>query len=267
MKALFIVLLFLVSVSSWAGLSPKRLANSDYDNAKFTARALKYSLKIDAEDIQSKQPFLFNSADGAERKKRFLHQVDTSVVKAVSADQLSQIFNYVRDTKFMRQTDNQPRRLTWLYPDDGCYARAAMASYNLDSFPAPSKVFIFGNLRVNTDNAPGGQVEWWYHVAVAYRVDKTVYIIDPAIHPEGPMTVEAWGLTMVKDIRQAKFSICDRYTYDPDSDCTGKYAIPRESAYQEQSLFLPLEWDRVSELGRDPYKELLGDTHPVAAPH
>lgn len=244
-----------------AGLSPYRAPEMSYEEASFAAR-LTNVRTLSAQDREQTQ--IMGVRESAEKSKRFLSQLDASKVNALSSiEQLNEVFRYVRDTKFIKQEDNQARRLTWFYPDDGCYARAGVAAINLRTQYNPTKVFVFGDLKVRTSNSPWGTVEWWYHVAVAFRVGTDVYIIDPAINPEGPLKVEDWGLTMVKDIRQAKFAFCDKGTYDPDSDCRGNNSTSDSYVIQEQKTFLPLEWERVLELGRDPHKDLLGLDFPL----
>jgi Glutaminase len=56
--------------------------------------------------------------------------------------------------------------IPFLYPDDGCWARAhEMSRLMLAMGAGPGKVWIYGNLNVNTRNNPSCSVGWWYHVA------------------------------------------------------------------------------------------------------
>ena len=60
----------------------------------------------------------------------------------------------LREARFVFGRD-QPefaRRSSWLYPDDGCFARAALAADNLArwSFAPVAKIFVFGDLDVRT---------------------------------------------------------------------------------------------------------------------
>ncbi|MBC75975.1 MAG: hypothetical protein CME64_08155 [Halobacteriovoraceae bacterium] len=57
------------------------------------------------------------------------------------------------------------------YPQDGCFGRAHEMVKILDKFNVNSgKVFLEGNLQVETDKSPNGKVFWWYHVAPVVAV-------------------------------------------------------------------------------------------------
>lgn len=80
------------------------------------------------------------------------------------------------------------------YPEDGCYARAQEMSLILDKKGITTgKVFIEGDLRVDTTNSPKGYVEWWYHVAPIVFVNKDnklePYVLDPSLFDKAvPLT-------------------------------------------------------------------------------
>lgn len=81
----------------------------------------------------------------------------TSLPKATpwkSSLVLKQRFEQLRDQQFLTSSSSPGmlRRISWLYPDDGCFARAAMVSRNAFRLfvPIPDKIFVFGNLRVKT---------------------------------------------------------------------------------------------------------------------
>jgi hypothetical protein len=263
MRQLFVLfILNFVGFNSFAGLSPLRLSGMPYESAKSAAHHSNFSTFSIPTHTNAYAPF--SSKNSAERKKQFLSKLNLNSVTPITKEQLADVFLFIRDTKFLN-SGSSLRRLTWLYPDDGCYARASLASYSIVSLPPPSKIFIFGDLVVKTDNSPNGLVDWWYHVAIAYRVDTEVYIIDPALNPLAPTPIKSWTLQMVRDVRLAKLSICDSGTYDPESDCSGSPSIPQETAYYEGQQFLPYEWSRLEELGRDPSKEL-GDEPPWLSP-
>lgn len=76
--------------------------------------------------------------------------------------------------------------IPYQYPEDGCYARAHAMSRILEREDViTGKVFVEGNLRVETKNSPKGYVEWWYHVAPVLLVDRDgtpeVDVLDPSI--------------------------------------------------------------------------------------
>lgn len=249
-----ISLVFGILISLHAfGLSAHRNENESYAEARaraFTQHYLNHPHRVLSPD-HSETPEDISTA---------LNKVNLSLITAVTKEQLQDIFYYIRDTRFMNDGKNQ-RRLSWLYPDDGCFARAAMSSYKLKGYPTSHKVFIFGNLQVKTPNTKNGMVSWWYHVAVAYRVDQQVYIIDPSINPYEPMTINDWGLSMVSNLNAAQFSVCHQNTYDPSSSCSGQNPHSEQSAYNDQLYYLGLEWSRLQKLNRNPEKEL-GDEPP-----
>jgi hypothetical protein len=183
-------------------------------------------------------------------------------VPAVDAATMQTSFEFARDEKPHVDEASRPRRATWLYPDDGCFVRAVVAADLITKKSAvqPMKIFAFGTLKVKTANSVIGEVEWWYHVAPITKVVDAVngtekfYVYDPAIQPKNPMEVTAWLKTMnAPDIDVA---ICATDAYDPDSDCAIGEANPTTRAQTEAAWFLPSEWSRLEELGRNPVDEL-----------
>jgi len=172
-------------------------------------------------------------------------------------------FERIRDLRFLndKNCSNFKRRLSWLYPDDGCFARAALAVKNLDSIqlPKPSKIFAFGNLEVKTTNSPLGRVSWWYHVVPAIRLGTQVIVFDPAIEPLRFLLVEEWVAKM-GSVNNIKIAVCSPETYSPDDQCLGA-TDSGTLALADQSYYLNLEWDRLKTLKRPPESEL-GDFPP-----
>lgn len=183
-------------------------------------------------------------------------------------------FRMVRDKRFLIHSSNKKfeRRLTWLYPDDGCYARAEMMSELLTKagYERPYKIFIFGNLHADTDNTPDGYVEWWYHVAPIVKVDSVVYVFDPSLDYYRPLPLVEWVKRIDSSFNgefsthdyDLKFAICDEFSYSPDESCMREdlSAKPSYSSDALRSLqtFLPYEWSRQTILNRNP-KDVLGD--------
>ena len=252
MKALFsFILAFALSTSAFAdaGISSIRLQGEDHVRAAERAnnRTSSYS-------------------STPQRISKRLRELDITPIPDVgSYPDLENQFKYVRDIRFIEdKRKNSLRRLTWLYPDDGCYARAEMAKHLLEenNFVEPKKIFVFGNLRAATKNAPGGFVEWWYHVAVIYRIDKTAYVFDPAINPARPLTLAEWNSAIGGGSSdRLQYAICDHNTFDPNQDCLSPQAKSKDFALDEQRMFLFPEWQRLLQLRRNPEKEL-GDFPP-----
>ena len=169
-------------------------------------------------------------------------------------------FNRFRDERFLT-SDTKPdfaRRSSWLYPDDGCFARAALAIRNLShwSYPVPKKVFAFGDLTVNTPNAIDGAVTWWYHVAPLVEVKGQKYVLDPAIEPHRPLKLEEWLAAMNSDPSSIEVQICESGTYSPGDDCAKVTDGQEDYAIADQKNFLDQEWQRLLDLKREPDQEL-----------
>jgi len=84
--------------------------------------------------------------------------------------------------------------ITFLFPDDGCYARA----HEMCRLIGPAKTgkaWIYGSLRARTRNHPDCSVPWRYHVAPTVPVktgaNVMTYILDPSLFP-GPVPVATW---------------------------------------------------------------------------
>lgn len=183
-----------------------------------------------------------------------------------SVEAMNQLFNDIRDVRFIEDEDVTGflRRISWLYPDDGCFARAGLAVENLKSrwnADFPKKVFVFGDLNVQTPNSPSGEVGWWYHVAPIVEVEGKNYVLDPAINPAGPLLLEDWLATMSTDIETLQVAICGSGSYVPFSQCDVESDGVEEGARGDQPYYLSAERNRLMQLGRDANREL-GDNPP-----
>src|SRR5262245_3805822 len=81
-----------------------------------------------------------------------------------------------------------PPCIPFLYPDDGCWARAhEMCRLMIAAGAKPRKVWIDGKLRVNTKNNPNCFVKWGWHVAPIICVRRRRFgqsenmVIDPSL--------------------------------------------------------------------------------------
>jgi len=86
--------------------------------------------------------------------------------------------------------------IPFLYPDDGCWGRAhEMARLIFSTGVQPRKVWIYGNLRVQTVNSPACGVNWTWHVAptllVSIGAHVQVQVIDPSMF-ETPVPRQTW---------------------------------------------------------------------------
>ena len=212
-------------------------------------------------NLGNAREFLNTSAQGEAVPLTDLNLKNATAV--LSPADAATIFQKGRDFRFLNDPDVSgfPRRPSWLYPDDGCWARAALFSQNMKSwnYPRAFKVFVFGSLDVKTKNSPAGEVLWWYHVAPAALVNSQVTIFDPAIEPKNPLPLRDWILTMVPTLDQVKVSLCSPSTYMPSSLCDTPEVQEEGAAVADQTYYLSLERQRLIYLRRDPVKEL-GDS-------
>jgi len=87
--------------------------------------------------------------------------------------------------------------IPFLYPDDGCWARAhEMCRLMITAGVMPKKVWIDGNLHVNTKNNPSCEVFWGWHVAPTICVRQSFFhgedmVIDPSLFMT-PVSKATW---------------------------------------------------------------------------
>lgn len=170
-------------------------------------------------------------------------------------------FEKLRDTRFI-SINGEERRPSWIYPDDGCYARAAMVSRNVFRwlYPQTKKIFAFGSLRVTTPNSPRGKVAWWYHVAPIVQVKDKKYVLDPAIEPSRPLELTEW-LSRMGRPEKIKVAICGSGTYSPGDNCDKNTDGLELRAEKAQKAYLLKEEARIRRLGRQVEAEL-GEAPP-----
>lgn len=196
-----------------------------------------------------------------------ISEIDFSQLAPWQDREIQDAFLYVRNLKFIRDTEHPGmiRRSSWLYPHDGCFARAALAVDNLEKFGTlrPAKLFAFGNLRVKTPNSDEGQVSWWYHVVpVVKNARGEPMVLDPAIEPKQPLPVKEWFNRMSVSPTTTWASLCDSYTYAPDRPCHyDTPPTPNDQALMDQKYYLSAEWENLELLKRSPRDEL-GDRPP-----
>ena len=173
--------------------------------------------------------------------------------------ELEQVFLSMRDVRFIEdpEVDNFNRRASWLYPDDGCYARASLAIQNAQKQKAitPLKIFVYGNLVAKTPNTYEGTVTWWYHVAPILGAQGNYYVLDPALEPKRPLLLNEWAKRLGSS-EYISFNVCQPHAYLPYSSCDNPPESDDLNALSDQEGFLPLERERILELGRNADEEL-----------
>lgn len=236
------------------GASAKRLPDESYSHA---LKRVRQSLSPERD--------ISGDRDTAVSKQVRVSQIDFSLVPAVASyEELLGLFKLIRDNRFLHAENNPEflRRISWMYPDDGCFARAALTTMILDEqkLTRPAKIFAFGDLQVDTPYTFSGSVNWWYHVSTAVSYMGTVYVFDPAINAEAPLPVSDWYNRMGNEA-ELKGVVCNAYAYDPFDRCSKIDHPDDELALEDQLSYLYKEWRRIDALGFDP-NDLLGDNPP-----
>jgi hypothetical protein len=113
----------------------------------------------------------------------------------VTLQRAQQLFDLV-NSKVCCPASSPAPCIPFVYPDDGCWGRAhEMARLMIGDGAQPAKVWIYGNLRVQTTNNPICHVDWGWHVAPTLLVDTGAgavpYVIDPSLFP-GPVPKTTW---------------------------------------------------------------------------
>lgn len=152
---------------------------------------------------------------------------------------------------------NFMRRGPWLYPNNGCYAKAAHVSALAlqKGFQQPGKIYAYGNLEFNSPYAKNGRrVYWRYHMAAAYVFNGEVMVIDPGIS-SSPMTQEQWFSHISPLPNSVRPKYCDVRNYSPLATCVGGRG--NGANLNHVRGILRDEWSNLIRLGYNP-AELLG---------
>jgi hypothetical protein len=194
-----------------------------------------------------------------------LSEADFTKIPSSEFQQIKEFFEKSRDLRFIADRDhkNFSRRITWLYPDDGCFARAGLLIQHAVDWKLilPWKIFVFGDLTLQTSNNPKGQVSWWFHVAPIIRSeDSKLWVLDPSVHPDAPVELDSW-IDKLGDKNSVKVSVCTSFAYGVENSCENSTAADNSVALKNQMYFLYWEWQRQLTLGRVP-ENVLGDYPP-----
>jgi hypothetical protein len=146
-----------------------------------------------------------------------------------SYQQLLQAFKTVQNQRLYNDTEIPSflRRITWLYPDDGCFQRAAHIAiqFNKLALPKVKQLFIFNHITNN----------WTYHVAPVARVNGQVYVIDPAMNSNEPIALWRWLNLFTDSSINILSNLCDETTWDPNGNCQ-KYSFDFNDKDENKSL-------------------------------
>ncbi|OFZ19125.1 MAG: hypothetical protein A2X94_10285 [Bdellovibrionales bacterium GWB1_55_8] len=130
---------------------------------------------------------------------------------------VEQGFRMIRDAAILK-VGSELRPIPWNNIGDGCWPRAALASGLLENagLRRPAKLFVFGPLYVSTVNHAAG---WWYHVVPIVAAEGRVFVLDPAVNPDRPQTLDEFMSRIIADPDDATLSICNPFAYLPWSMC------------------------------------------------
>jgi hypothetical protein len=117
--------------------------------------------------------------------------------RCISMNKAQQVFDAMNATSCNPLTVPAPC-IPFLYPDDGCWARAhEMCRLMIDKRLSPKKVWIKGTLSVSTNNNPNCHVHWGWHVAPTLCVRRRWFcrtqrmVIDPSLFTT-PVSKATW---------------------------------------------------------------------------
>lgn len=129
------------------------------------------------------------------RRKGFWHWLHC-LFRCVTAKKAREMFDLCA-TQTCNPLTVPPPCIPFLYPDDGCWARAhEMCRLMINAGVYPKKVWIDGNLHTLTKNNPACFVDWGWHVAPTLCVKRGWFrrreeVIDPSLFT-GPVTKATW---------------------------------------------------------------------------
>lgn len=200
-----------------------------------------------------------------------IEKAEAFMAPVMTKAQATAIFKQVRDERFLALRSYEDpasvfdRRLSWLYPKDGCYARAELAIRRsaMKGKGRPAKIFAFGSLSLKTPYAKSGKVTWWYHVSPVVKVSDTeLWVLDPSVESSRPLTVKEWASRM-GDTNHIRVAVCSPFTYGPTDPCAGSLDEGVERALKDEGKYLDLEWRNLKSLSKNPTLTL-GDAPPWA---
>lgn len=187
------------------------------------------------------------------------------LIKVDRWDDLQEMFLAARDRRNLRwlQMPKFPRRTTFLYPQDGCFLRAALMNRSLkaNSYQPLHKIYVFGNLKANSIYDSDGEIYWYFHVALAVNFQGEIYIVDPSLDHRGPISLAKWLSLMNVSKDTAEVRICDSNSYTPFDRCVGGHGFLEEKQSADHlQYYLAEEWNNLDYLGFKP--EYLLDNRP-----
>lgn len=179
-----------------------------------------------------------------------------------SIEAMEKLFLEARDKRWLEYAGRSLRRIPWMYPDDGCFARAGLLNKYFFQLKKtiPAKIFAFGNLSVTSPFSLKRRVGWWYHTAPIVSVSGQKYVLDPSVELSRPLPLEDW-LRRMGEPSQIKIAICSSGTFLPVDDCKTNSDGTEARASSAKAYYLSKEEKRVRNLNLNA-SEVLGDNPP-----
>ncbi len=177
--------------------------------------------------------------------------------RCVKPKKAEEMFNLV-SAQSCNPTTVPPPCIPFLYPDDGCWARAhEMCRLMIAAGVTPRNVWIFGSLHANTRNNPNCQVFWGWHVAPTLCIKRKRFgpieetVIDPSLFT-GPVSKPTWKGVQGDPNAQLKASDASAYfhaslPFQPKTDPTYTQTV------QDLNLYRLKLKNRSLQFGPPPY--------------
>lgn len=215
----------------------------------------------------------------ARQIKTRITEIDFSAVPEWPRKLIDEAFYRIRDERFLVADSNPnfPRRVPWVYVENGCFLKATLVRRKFEEWGYPSikKLFVFGDMEFDTRLSPKGRMGYKDHVAVVVRHESTIFLIDASVNTERPMELYQWAtfLSSNSDPYELNYSLCSQFTFghnspafaqSADEEVGSRNGEMRDVDFFSQD-FLKKEWDWVLSLGLNPM-DALGD-NPVWPPY
>jgi hypothetical protein len=179
-------------------------------------------------------------------------QLAREVAPPLSLERVTQLFGLVERADCGPQPSGTVC-IPFMYPDDGCWARAHEMHKILASQGAPPrKAWLYGQLQVRTKNNPNCSVSWRYHVAPTLPVENLGdHVLDPSMF-RAPVPVTQWvsaqggSMSALKPTEGTVF-------YRPESGTGLQYDINYTATRDALNTYRLKLAERSSRFGPPPY--------------
>ena len=174
----------------------------------------------------------------------------------VTPDQAQQLFALC-NSHLCCPASPSPPCIPFLYPDDGCWARAhEMCRLMIAAGAQPAKIWIYGGLHVQSANKPDCNVNWYWHVAPTLQVSTATgietWVVDPSLFTQA-VSQATWVSVQGNPNPTLAPSSADIYTLSPPT-----YSTTTDLTYTQTNIDLQtyrnlLQLRSVGPAGPPPY--------------